>query len=164
MLILSGKKFNIHQTEERILIEHPGSCAIVAVTKNGHVVLINQKRIQFDGSFIETIEIPAGILDVPDEDHMSCAIRELEEETGYKPSGSSSCFHLTDFVSTCGYSNEIVRIFWINDVEYCGLKKEQNIENKLLSKDSLVNLLETKTITDGKTLAALALVLLKSLL
>jgi len=60
--------------------------AIVPLTPNGDVVLVRQFRIPVRQ---ELLEVPAGLLDVPGEDALTCAERELYEETGYRSHGTS---------------------------------------------------------------------------
>jgi ADP-ribose pyrophosphatase len=66
--------------EWEVLRKYPAS-AIVPLTPNGDVVLIRQFRIPVRQ---ELLEVPAGLLDVPGEDALTCAERELYEETGYR--------------------------------------------------------------------------------
>jgi len=58
---------------------HPGAVAIIPVLPDGRVLLERQYRYPLHQAFIE---IPAGKLD-PGEDTLTCAKRELEEETGF---------------------------------------------------------------------------------
>ena len=66
-------------TGRREWIQHPGACAVVPMFGNGDCVLIQQFRYPAQQLFWE---VPAGKIDV-DEDPLSTASRELEEETGY---------------------------------------------------------------------------------
>ena len=56
---------------------------VVPVTPEGRLVLIRQFR---PGSREITIEVPGGMVDARDADPSKAALRELEEETGYKAS------------------------------------------------------------------------------
>jgi ADP-ribose pyrophosphatase len=62
------------------MIRHPGAAAVVPVDADGHAILVRQYRYAAGGWLLE---IPAGKLD-PGETPESCAIREVEEETGYR--------------------------------------------------------------------------------
>ena len=62
-------------------IHHDGAAAVVAVADDGQLLMVRQYRNALDR---ETLEIPAGKLDAPDEPKIECAYRELEEETGYR--------------------------------------------------------------------------------
>lgn len=54
---------------------------VIARTPAGEVVLVEQYR---HGTDEVTVEIPGGIVD-PGEDFVTAALRELAEETGYRP-------------------------------------------------------------------------------
>jgi 8-oxo-dGTP pyrophosphatase MutT (NUDIX family) len=60
--------------------------AIVPITPAGDVILVRQFRVPIRQ---ELLEVPAGLLDVDGEDALTCAERELVEETGYRPRGTS---------------------------------------------------------------------------
>jgi len=62
-------------------IEHKGASAMIPVDKDGRILMVRQYRNAIDRY---TLEIPAGGKN-PGEDNLACAIRECEEETGYKP-------------------------------------------------------------------------------
>lgn len=53
---------------------------IIAITRDGEVVLVEQYR---HGIRDLTVEIPGGCIDEEDEEPLQAAIRELREETGY---------------------------------------------------------------------------------
>lgn len=63
----------------REFVIHPGAVMIVPLLDDGRVVLERQYRHPIGRVMIE---FPAGKLD-PGEDHLACARRELQEETGY---------------------------------------------------------------------------------
>lgn len=65
----------------RVIIDAPDWVNIIPITREGRVVLIRQFRF---GVWQRTLELPGGIVD-PGEDPQTAAIRELEEETGYRP-------------------------------------------------------------------------------
>jgi len=60
-------------------IRHPGAVVILPLFDDGSVLLERQFRYPLDQVFIE---FPAGKIDAG-EDHLACAKRELQEETGY---------------------------------------------------------------------------------
>lgn len=63
------------------MIHHPGAAAVVPVLDSGDVLLLRQYRYATGGYLLE---VPAGKLD-PGETPESCALRETEEETGFRP-------------------------------------------------------------------------------
>lgn len=66
--------------DEFHLIEGPSWAAALAVTPEGHVVVVEQYRHGIGGP---SLELPAGVLD-RGEDALDGARRELREETGYE--------------------------------------------------------------------------------
>ena len=63
----------------REVVRHPGAVCVVPLTDNDEVICVRQFRYPFSRV---TLEIPAGKLDSPTEDHREAALRELREETG----------------------------------------------------------------------------------
>ena len=63
----------------REIIQHPGASAILAFDEKGKILLVSQHR--FPHGYV--LEIPAGTLE-KGESPRKCALREIEEETGYK--------------------------------------------------------------------------------
>ena len=66
---------------KRELVYHPGAVALVAVDADGKLLLVRQYRI---AARRVMLEIPAGTLEAGEPPDV-CAVRELQEETGYKP-------------------------------------------------------------------------------
>ena len=60
-------------------IDHKGAAAVVAVTKEGRILMVRQYRNALER---ETLEIPAGGLNSRQEPMEEAAKRELQEETG----------------------------------------------------------------------------------
>lgn len=92
-------------TSVREWIDHPGASAIVPLFDDGRTVLIRQFRYPPRRTFLE---VPAGKLDVPGEDPVDVARRELEEETGWL---AESFIHLASTYPCIGYSNEIIHFY-----------------------------------------------------
>lgn len=86
-------------------IKHPGASAVIPVLPNGDIIMVRQYRHPI-GQI--TLEIPAGKLDSPEEDPLSCAKRELKEETGYE---ADILTKLSTIATTVGFSNEKIHIY-----------------------------------------------------
>jgi len=79
----SRQRSPISGREHRFLkLDCPDWVNVIAVTDGGELVLITQYR---HGTDSLTLEIPGGAVD-PGESPATTAVRELEEETGYRPS------------------------------------------------------------------------------
>ncbi len=142
-----------HKTTQRVYIKHPGAAAILPVTLDHKIILVNQFRYPI--GFVN-LEVPAGKKDDIDEDSLLCAHRELEEETGY----ISSDMRFFKRIYPCvGYSNEYIDLFIAKNC----VKKEnpkamdvdENIECVFFSLDEVRHLIQTDQIHDGKTLILL---------
>jgi len=84
---------------------HPGSVAVLALDDQDHVLVLSQYRHPVREKLWE---IPAGLLDVPGENPLAAAERELYEEAHAK---AEDWRVLVDVYTTPGGSDEAVRIF-----------------------------------------------------
>ncbi|RKH53947.1 NUDIX hydrolase [Corallococcus aberystwythensis] len=64
----------------RVRMECADWVNVIAVTKQDELVMVRQFRFGIDAA---TLEVPGGVID-PGEDPATAAVRELEEETGYR--------------------------------------------------------------------------------
>ncbi|WP_406944068.1 NUDIX hydrolase [Halobacillus sp. SY10] len=97
-------------TSKRELIRHPGAVAVIAITEEGKLVCVEQYRKPMEKSIIE---IPAGKLE-PGEEPKTCALRELEEETGYT---SDDLKFITSFYTSPGFADEIVHLYFTDQIK-----------------------------------------------
>ena len=89
----------------RDFVDHPGAACVVAIDEADNVVLLSQYRHPVG---LRNVEIPAGLLDIPGEDPLVCAKRELAEEAGLEALNWS---HLMTLNVSPGGSNEIIHIY-----------------------------------------------------
>lgn len=99
------------QRVERDYVAHPGAVAIVAVDAQERVVLVQQYRHPVRR---ELWEVPAGLLDVPGEDPLAAAQRELWEEADLR---ADQWEHLIDYYTTPGGSDEKLQVFLARDLQ-----------------------------------------------
>ncbi|OQX93023.1 MAG: hypothetical protein B6I17_04725 [Tenericutes bacterium 4572_104] len=142
-----------NKTSKRIYIMHNSAAAILPITKTGNILLVKQYRYPIRS---ESIEIPAGKKDFLNENGLDCAVRELEEETGYI---SNNVKHLLDINSCVGYSNEKIEIFIAKDCVKIENPKESDDDEFLelieLTKAEAKELLLSGKLQDAKTIIAL---------
>ena len=90
---------------QRFVVELPGAVMILAVDDDERVVLLRQYR---HAAQSRLVEIPAGLLDVPGEDPVLAAQRELREEAGL---AAASWRHLVTVLPSPGISQESHAIY-----------------------------------------------------
>ncbi|MBU8879200.1 NUDIX hydrolase [Bacillus sp. FJAT-29790] len=116
------------KTSKREIIKHPGAVAVLALTDDHKIVMVEQYRKALEKTIVE---IPAGKLEFG-EDPEVCAKRELEEETGY---GCKEMEWLISFYTSPGFADEIIHLYIAK-----GLEKKENAAP--LDDDEFVNLME----------------------
>ncbi len=160
--IYSGRVVNLEISEvelpdgkhqKREIIRHSGASAVVALDDDNRLLLVRQYRV---AAAKIMLEIPAGLLN-PLEDPMTAAIREFQEETGYKPTNIQP---LGGFHPAPGYTTEFIHLFFATDLVESHLPGDEDefIEVERLTFDEAMNLINTGEITDAKTIIALLLV------
>lgn len=142
-----------HKTASRVVIKHVGGASVLPLTSDNKVILTTQYRYPINQL---SIEIPAGKRDFIEEDGLSCAKRELEEETGYQ---SDHFEHYMTFFPCVGYSDEKLDIFIAKNcyrvINPRRMDEDENISIMILDKQEVKKLLHDGRITDGKTIIAL---------
>jgi 8-oxo-dGTP pyrophosphatase MutT (NUDIX family) len=98
------------QRVKRDIVVHPGAVAVLVLNNRDEVLLIRQYR-QAIGMFL--FETPAGLLDIPDENPLVAAQRELAEEAGVTASRWST---LVDFYNSPGGFSEAIRIYLAQEI------------------------------------------------
>ena len=138
----------------REIVEHSGSCAIVAIDSDDNVLLVRQYRKPVER---ELLEIPAGTLE-PGEDPLGCARRELEEETGFS---AGSWERLSYLYTSPGFCTEGMHLFLATDLMPSSGEAEadEDIELVRVPLAGVADLIASGDICDGKSIAGLLLVL-----
>ena len=90
---------------KREIVYHNGGAAVLPMDTDGNIYMVRQFRSAFGK---EVLEIPAGKLE-KGEDPFFAAVRELEEETGFK---TDSIIKLGEYWPTVGYCSEIVHLYF----------------------------------------------------
>jgi len=140
------------------IIAHPGAAAVVPMKDEQTVIMIRQYRHAV-GGFI--YEIPAGKLH-PNEDPRDCAIREVEEEIGFKVGRLEP---LLSFFTTPGFTDEIIHIFVGYDLTpgTQDLDVDEVLEIVELPLAKTLEMIGDGDIKDGKTIIRLQATYLKML-
>ena len=139
-------------TTDLEFIEHPGATAIIPFLDDKRIVLLKQYRHALKKYIWE---IPAGTLD-PQEEIISCAKRELIEETGY----SAGQWHrLGEITPVPGYSNERIHIFLATGLQPAdqNLDEDEVIQVQALDFLKAFEMIGDGEIQDAKSIAGLFL-------
>ncbi|ELJ9333337.1 NUDIX hydrolase [Staphylococcus pseudintermedius] len=138
-----------NETAYREVVKHNGAVAICALTADQQVILVKQYRKALEQ---ELLEIPAGKLE-PGEDRESAAMRELEEETGYK---AKKLTLIGEVYGTPGFSNEKISVYFADNLVEgkVNLDEDEFVEKVLYSLDDVKKAVEARTIEDAKTFIA----------
>jgi len=133
----------------REVVIHPGGVVILAL-HNNKIVTVSQYRYAISEN---SIELPAGRLE-KDENVLSCAKRELREETGFVAQKWTDlgCIHTTP-----GICNEKLYLFIAQNLEFVGtdFDKDEVIDIKEYSIPEFFDMIDNGLITDSKTICAL---------
>ncbi|HYR87583.1 MAG TPA: NUDIX hydrolase [Terriglobia bacterium] len=149
-IVYAGKKITVREDRViepggkgesvREIVVHPGAVCIVARPAPDQVILVRQYR---HAAGRELIELPAGTLH-EGEDPRECAIRELEEETGYR---AGTIIERGRFFTTPGFTTELMYLY-----EASGLMKTQMNpdEDEVIEVDIVPCLDAFRMIDDGR--------------
>jgi ADP-ribose pyrophosphatase len=157
--ILDAGIFNVYRDEvvlekerpvSRVVVEHVGAAAIIPIDGDGKIFFVRQYR---HAAKQRVLEIPAGTLSKGEAPEI-CAMRELEEEIGYK---TDSVTYLNKFYPAIGYSNEVIYVYYAKNL----VKTAQNLDPdeyilvEKYSAQEALELIKTGEIIDAKTIAAI---------
>ena len=132
------------------IIRHPGAAAIVPFTQQNTLLLIKQYR-HAAGGFIW--EIPAGTRD-PGESTLTCAKRELIEETGFS---AEDWIKLGEITPLPAYSDERIHIFRATNLTPAkqNLDQDEILDvHEVIFEDAL-SMIQNNEIQDAKTISGL---------
>lgn len=134
--IYSGKIINVNlqkvklpdgREAKREIVNHPGGVAVLAYKDSSTILLVEQFRKPIEQRLLE---VPAGKIEKGEEPKV-CAIRELEEETGYK---AKKFDYLGKIVTSPGFCDEYIYLFKAQDL----YKGNDNLQDE----DEFINLRE----------------------
>lgn len=132
-------------------IKHKGAAAVVPVMEDGKILMVKQYRNALDRY---TIEVPAGARDTIDEPTLTCAARELEEETGYR---SENLEFLISLRTTVAFCNELIDVYVATNLipsKQC-LDEDESIDLEAFTIEELCEMIYQGKLQDSKTVASI---------
>ena len=144
-------KFANGNTAEWDFIHHDGAAAVIPVMDDGKILMVKQYRNALER---DTLEIPAGKLDDPDEEGIVCASRELKEETGYS---SDDLEWLLTIRTTVAFCDERIEVFVARNLipGEQHLDEDEFVDVKAYKLEELKGMIFEGKIQDSKTMAAI---------
>ena len=138
------------KTSTREWINHPGAVCCIPILPDGKIALIRQYRYPVQS---EMIELPAGKLSKGEKSE-ACALRELEEEIGYR---TNKFTFLTHIHPAIGFANEKMWLYLAEELEKTNSKLDDDEFLELIptSLDDAVEMVWSHEITDVKTIIGL---------
>jgi ADP-ribose pyrophosphatase len=132
------------------LIRHQGAAAVVPIDAERRVLLVRQYRHAAGGWLLE---VPAGKLD-PDEAPETCARREVEEETGFRP---AKLIPMGWIFTTPGFTDEKIWLFAATELTETqqDLEHDEVLTVERLSLDEASALAARGELRDAKSVCAL---------
>lgn len=136
------------KTSNREIVKHPGAVAVIAVTKDKKIILVEQFRKALERSIIE---IPAGKIEVGEAPEIT-ALRELEEETGYT---TEKLHYIQSFATSPGFADEIIHLYFADNIEKMeqpvGLDEDEFVELLHVTMPEMEEMVKKQQIYDAKT-------------
>ena len=141
-LTIEGRKV------KREIVKHPGAAAILAFDEKDRIILVRQHR--YPHGYV--LEIPAGTLE-KGESPKRCALREIQEETGYKAKGMT---HLITYYPSVGYNTEAIHCFVASGLTRVKTKLDTDefITVKKMEFSKLIKMIKSGKIIDAKIICA----------
>jgi ADP-ribose pyrophosphatase len=136
---------------DRQIVVHPGAVVVLPFVDDDHIVLLHQYRIAVDQRLQE---LPAGTLDQPGEPPEQAAIRELEEEAGYRAGRMEP---LAEFFPSPGILSERMVAYVATDLTETVARPEptEDLEVEIVRFDEAVRRCAHGEICDAKTIVTI---------
>ena len=137
------------KTAKREVVEHGGGVAVLPLTENGEVIMVEQFRYPYMKT---VLEIPAGKRD-KNEEPLLCGKRELTEETGATAKEYKS---LGELYPSPGYCGEIIYMFLATELSFGNTNPDDDefLNIKKVPLEEAVEMVLSGEIKDAKTQAA----------
>lgn len=146
------------KTSTREIVKHPGAVAVIAITPDNKLVMVEQYRKPLGRTLVE---IPAGKLEKGEAPEHT-ARRELEEETGYT---CKNLQPLISFYTSPGFADELVHLYLAENLqkplETAELDEDEFVEVLEVSLEEAQEMIKNKRIYDAKTAYAIQYLLLR---
>lgn len=137
------------KTAFRDIAEHPGGVGVLAITEKNKIILVKQYRKPIEKA---VYEIPAGKID-RGEEPLSCGVRELEEETGFK---AREFISLGYMYPSPGFTDEVTHIYMARGLYKGEINPDEDeyLDIEEFDIDDVKQMIMNNEINDAKTVFA----------
>ena len=138
------------RTASREVVRVRDAVAVLPLDQEERVYLVRQHRPAVEKTLLEA---PAGLID-PGEEPEEAAVRECEEEIGFRP---GRLIRLVRYAHAEGYSSGFITLFIGTDLEPSGplrLDETEHLENVRIPFSDLLERVRSNEIQDSKTILA----------
>lgn len=136
------------ETASREIVKHPGAVAVIPLIGD-KMIVVEQYRKPLEKS---QVEIPAGKLD-QGEEPLKAALRELEEETGYR---TANIRLVSSFYTSPGFADEIIHLYIAEDLVKGDANPDEDefLECEAITLEEAQQYMRDGRISDAKTIMA----------
>jgi ADP-ribose pyrophosphatase len=151
-LVLESLSLPDGTSVEKEIVLHPGAAVMIPFVDAERICVVRNHRVSVKETLLE---LPAGTLD-PGETAEKAALREIEEETGYR---AGRCRKIAEFYPSPGFLTELMHLFVLEDLSpgEMNLDPGEQVQPVILPWSEAVQMALDGRIRDGKTLAGLLL-------
>lgn len=137
--------------DEFYVLEYPDWINVIAITPDDHFVFVRQYRYALD---LDSIELCAGVIE-PNETPEEGARRELLEETGFGVGEWHEFMTIGQNPSTCNNLTHCFIATGVEKIQDQHLDRTEDIDVVLLSRDQVIEMLNSDTLKQALMLAPL---------
>lgn len=156
-LVYEGKIFKIKRDNVilednseaiREFVVHHGGVCILPITENNEIIMVKQYRYPLAAA---TLEVPAGKLNGPGENHLEAGKRELLEETG---ATAGKIQYLGEIYPIPAYTTEIIHMYLAEDLSFSSqnLDEDEFLDVVRIPFEEALRMVMDGTIKDSKTM------------
>ncbi len=135
----------------REVVKHKGGVVIIALKDDMNILMVKQYRYPIRE---ESLELPAGKLDIDEDPAIACK-RELEEETGYVAQDWKSLGYI---YTSPGFCNEKLYLYLATNLKYVGDNPDEGevLQTQEYKAGEIFDMIKNGEINDAKTICAMS--------